>query len=74
MEFCISNSIMPLFYIIGILYFVFWVFLIIKEIKNDNPKLKSFLWIVFSLIIPILPFIYVIMELCKYLASKRKSI
>ena len=55
------------------LYFIFLLFLIIVEIKNNNSKAKSFIWFFSSLIIPLVPFIYVIQYVIRFLKNKRKK-
>lgn len=48
-----------------ILYGFLLIFLIVRELRNDNSKKVSFLWIIGSFLIPIVPFVYVIMIITK---------
>ncbi len=60
-----------LFYTIIILYVVALVFLVINEIRNSNPKIKSFLWIAGAILIPILPFIYIVVAIVKQVKLRK---
>lgn len=65
MEKIISTNQVWWIYAIFLLYIVLLVFVIIREIKNTNSKKSSFAWIICSLIMPIVPFFYVLVLLIK---------
>ena len=56
------------------LYFIFLLFLIIVEIKNNNSKAKSFIWFFSSLIIPLMPFIYVILYAIRVFKKRKNKV
>lgn len=58
--------------IIVLLYISLLILLIVNEIKNNENKLKSFLWIFSSFICPIIPFVYVILFLIEKKRSKKQ--
>ena len=51
--------------IVVLLYFSFLILLIVNEIKNNENKIKSFLWIFSAFICPVIPFIYAILFLIR---------
>jgi hypothetical protein len=46
-------------------YLSFLILLIINEIKNNENKVKSFLWIFSAVICPIIPFVYAVLFLIR---------
>lgn len=52
-------------YSILLLYGFLLFILIVRELRNDNSKKVSFLWIIGSFLIPIVPFVYAIMIIIK---------
>ena len=60
-----ADSLVP-FIMISItvlLYLFLLILLIVKEIRNTNTKIQSFLWIFLSFILPIIPFVYALLLL-----------
>jgi hypothetical protein len=51
--------------IVVLLYISFLILLIVNEIKNNENKFTSFLWIFSAVICPIIPFVYAILLLIK---------
>ena len=77
MEFIISEKtsyiIFGIILIAVLLYISLLILLIVKEIKNNNTKLESFLWIFSSFIIPIIPLIYFILFLIRKKRTKKND-
>lgn len=68
MEFITSGNpfiINGIILVVILLYFSFFILLIVNEIKNNENKIKSFLWIFSAFICPVIPFIYAILFLIR---------
>ena len=74
MEFILkdTSAIYSVFFIAILLYIPLLILLIVKEIKKTNAKFQSFLWIFSSFIIPVIPWVYVILLLIKKTKNKRQ--
>ncbi|MBO4738898.1 MAG: hypothetical protein J5606_04980 [Bacteroidales bacterium] len=74
MELIIGNIFLNiLIYVIVLLNICALVFVVINEIRNANPKIKSFLWITGSLLIPGLALVYVIVVLVKRIKLQKQQ-
>ena len=51
--------------IVVLLYLSFLILLIVNEIKNNENKIKSFLWIFSAFICPVIPFVYAVLFLIR---------
>lgn len=56
--------------IVVLLYLSFLILLIVNEIKNNENKIKSFLWIFSAFICPVIPFIYAILFLIRKISIR----